>query len=228
MNIKIIVLINMFTLSVFSQECLQGRPEKIGQGLPNLKEEVCYIDGSTLYIEGKFGSVSLEALKNNGITNLVLNSPGGSTGTAIAAAKYIRAHRIQTLVPDGAYCASSCTLIFQAGVLRQAYKTSKFIYHCVGVGRFGTMIFTQECGSDLSKLTPKCQKDLDDFIESSIIGTEKHFENYKTYNALDLFSVLMSQPDLPEWFETGNFCKKHMTLNSMQTMEFNVVQEIVD
>lgn len=49
-----------------------------------------------------------------------LNSPGGALQDAIAMAKMIREHKLDTEVADGALCASSCPLIFAGGVKRLA------------------------------------------------------------------------------------------------------------
>lgn len=58
-----------------------------------------------------------------------LDSAGGSVKDAIAIGQWVRTNNIRTHVPEGAECASSCTIIFQAGVVRSAHPTARFLYH---------------------------------------------------------------------------------------------------
>ncbi len=54
------------------------------------------------------------------IKKVYLHSPGGSVSDAIAMARAIRKAGIATIVPENAYCASSCPLLFAGGVEREA------------------------------------------------------------------------------------------------------------
>ncbi|MET0867573.1 MAG: hypothetical protein ABWY35_05685 [Pseudorhodoplanes sp.] len=54
------------------------------------------------------------------VKTVVLHSPGGSVQDAIKIGRMIRDRKFNTEVGDGAYCASSCPLIFAAGVERTA------------------------------------------------------------------------------------------------------------
>jgi ATP-dependent protease ClpP protease subunit len=210
-------------------ECFTNPPPNIGHGLPNVKKEVCYVVGDTLIVEGVIGEVTLEALRSpkNNIKKVYLNSPGGNTNIANVAAVYIRQNRIETYLAENSICASSCTLVYQAGITRSAYPRSRLLYHCVGLGGFATMIFAQSCGTDLNNLTPSCAKDLQDFQDSSTIGTEKHFEQYLDYDSADMFRFLMGQPDDKNWFEQGNFCKKKVIISAEESMKLNVVQKLI-
>jgi hypothetical protein len=51
---------------------------------------------------------------------IVLLSPGGSVADAMAMGRAIRKRGLDTRVPDEGYCASSCPLVFAAGVDRRA------------------------------------------------------------------------------------------------------------
>lgn len=51
---------------------------------------------------------------------LYLHSPGGSVFDALTMARAVRAAKLATIVPDNAYCASSCPLLFAGGVEREA------------------------------------------------------------------------------------------------------------
>ncbi len=66
-----------------------------------------------------------------GVTEIVIHSPGGSVNEATEMAHTIRDQGLDTRVlPDG-YCASSCPLVFAAGVKRFADKTSWIGVHQV-------------------------------------------------------------------------------------------------
>lgn len=73
----------------------------------------------------------LAADRAAGVTEIVLHSPGGSVNDATAIAHIIRERKLDTRVlPDG-YCASSCPLVFAAGVNRIADRTSWIGVHQV-------------------------------------------------------------------------------------------------
>jgi hypothetical protein len=54
------------------------------------------------------------------VRRLILNSPGGSLDDAIAMAKILRERGVDTEVPSGALCASSCPLVLAGGLRRFA------------------------------------------------------------------------------------------------------------
>jgi hypothetical protein len=54
------------------------------------------------------------------IDTVALNSPGGSVDDALAMGELLRARGFATSVGSGAMCASSCPLVFAAGVERHA------------------------------------------------------------------------------------------------------------
>jgi hypothetical protein len=54
------------------------------------------------------------------IKTVVLNSPGGSVADALTMGRLIREKKFATEVEAGKYCASSCPLVFAAGVERRA------------------------------------------------------------------------------------------------------------
>jgi len=54
------------------------------------------------------------------VRTLVLHSPGGAVNDALEMARLIRQSKLATNVPDNAYCASSCPLVFAGGSRRLA------------------------------------------------------------------------------------------------------------
>lgn len=72
---------------------------------------------------------SILALDPENIRVVVLRSEGGSVRDAIAIGNWIRENEIRTHVPAGSYCYSSCTVLFQSGVVRSAHASAHFAYH---------------------------------------------------------------------------------------------------
>jgi hypothetical protein len=56
------------------------------------------------------------------VKTVLLNSPGGAVGDALAISKLIREKKLGTKVASGALCASSCPIIMAGGVVREAEK----------------------------------------------------------------------------------------------------------
>lgn len=63
------------------------------------------------------------------VKTVVLRSPGGSVQDALAMGRLIRAKGFATEVPAGAYCASSCPLVFSGGVERRAGRNAALGVH---------------------------------------------------------------------------------------------------
>jgi hypothetical protein len=63
------------------------------------------------------------------IETVSLNSPGGALEDAMAIAELIREKELDTLVEDGAFCASSCPLILAGGMNRVAGEKSAIGVH---------------------------------------------------------------------------------------------------
>jgi len=69
--------------------------------------------------------------RSAGVKEIVLHSPGGSVGDATEMARTIREQGLDTRILADGYCASSCPLVFAAGVKRFADKTSWIGVHQV-------------------------------------------------------------------------------------------------
>jgi hypothetical protein len=65
------------------------------------------------------------------VSEIVLHSPGGSVTDATAMAHIIRERKLDTRILADGYCASSCPLVFAAGVKRIADATSWIGVHQV-------------------------------------------------------------------------------------------------
>jgi hypothetical protein len=66
-------------------------------------------------------------------TIVVTTGPGGVVGTAVSIGSEIRARGWSTLVPAGAQCASSCSLIWLAGQTRMLGTGAQIGFHAMSV-----------------------------------------------------------------------------------------------
>ena len=91
------------------------------------------------------------------VSELVLHSPGGSVGDALAMARMIRSAGISTSVPENGYCASSCPLVLASGLYRSAGNHSFIGVHQVFAlpNAIGTL---QQGMSDGQTVSALCQQ----------------------------------------------------------------------
>ena len=163
--------------------------------------------GDTLYIDGKIQDIQWSNLRDGeykGIKRIVLNSFGGHVEGAKELAQVIREQGLMTVVPAGGVCMSACTLLFQAGVKRQAHQSAIFTYHAPRSGQIGVSKIR-----DLCKVRGEeyCKKIVDDLIASARDTADNFFNLFLQYG-LDpaLKDVFYSLPEETEeiWKEDGN------------------------
>lgn len=96
------------------------------------------------------------------ITELILHSPGGSVNDALEIGKLIRESELNTKVVANGYCASSCPLVFAAGVERAAHESSWIGVHQVYTpsSTFGSI---QQGMDQAQRISALCQQALVDF-----------------------------------------------------------------
>jgi hypothetical protein len=92
------------------------------------------------------------------IKTVVLNSPGGSVQDALSMGRLIRDRGFSTEVENGAYCASSCPLMFAGGVQRLAGKSAAIGVHQV----FSLGGATDDNMANAQQISALCQKHLRD------------------------------------------------------------------
>ena len=193
-------------------------------------EESCFVFGSNLFVEGRIGHKVLNTLKTyDDIKGISLHSPGGSTSVAIEIGKLVREKELITWMRPQAVCASSCTLVFQAGARRYAGPDSLLFYHCVGMGPFARMVLEQSCGPDIESYDAQCSQDLNDFIEITTQSTKEYMaENHLKYGmSQEFYDYFFSEKAFDDrWFEKANFCQRKLALGSEDALRFNIVQEI--
>ena len=89
-------------------------------------------DGTTLNLDGAYGTRSAEAVrqaleKNPSVRRVVLAGPGGRLGTAFEINRMIRNRRLATRVDTG--CASACTIAFLGGADRSISPSGRLGFH---------------------------------------------------------------------------------------------------
>jgi ATP-dependent protease ClpP protease subunit len=64
-----------------------------------------------------------------GKITLALDSPGGSVRGASHFADWIKENKVDTIVPNGAWCASACVIVWGAGAHKSAGETARIGVH---------------------------------------------------------------------------------------------------
>ncbi len=111
---------------------------------------------------GIFEAFSAEVTKRSDyIKTVVLNSPGGSVGDALAMGKLIREKKFATEVENGKYCASSCPLVFVGGVERRAGEKAAIGVHQV-FAMAGDVSAVKDGMNEAQRVSARCQRYLGD------------------------------------------------------------------
>lgn len=95
------------------------------------------------------------------IKTVVLNSPGGSVGDALAMGKLIRDRKLATEVESGKYCASSCPLVFVGGVERRAGDKAAIGVHQV-FAMAADVSAVKDGMNEAQRVSARCQRYLGD------------------------------------------------------------------
>jgi hypothetical protein len=102
------------------------------------------------------------ARRGDYVKTVVLNSPGGSVGDALAMGKLIREKKLATEVEAGKYCASSCPLVFFGGVERRAGDKASIGVHQVFAMSASDPMAPRDDMSDAQRISARCQRYLAD------------------------------------------------------------------
>ena len=96
------------------------------------------------------------------IKTVVLNSPGGSVGDALAMGRLIREKKFATEVEAGKYCASSCPLVFAGGAERRAGDKAAIGVHQVTAISSAANAAPRDDMSMAQNISARCQRYLGD------------------------------------------------------------------
>lgn len=102
------------------------------------------------------------ARRGDYVKTVVLNSPGGSVGDALAMGRLIRDRKLATEVEAGKYCASSCPLVFFGGVERRAGDKAAIGVHQVFAMSPSDPAAPRDDMSDAQRISARCQRYLGD------------------------------------------------------------------
>ena len=91
------------------------------------------------------------------VKTVVLHSPGGSIGEAMAMGRLIRQKKFATEVADGRYCASSCPLVFAGGTNRRVgAKAAIAVHQVIALAREGDAPL--DSMDSVQRVSAECQK----------------------------------------------------------------------
>jgi hypothetical protein len=96
------------------------------------------------------------------IKTVVLNSPGGSVADALIMGRLIRERKFATEVEAGKYCASSCPLVFAAGIERRAGDRAAIGVHQVATAGSAASGAPRDEMNVAQKISARCQRYLSD------------------------------------------------------------------
>jgi hypothetical protein len=82
---------------------------------------------------------------------VLTTGPGGSVGAALAIGGEIRARGWATLVPEGATCASACSMIWLAGARRMLAEGGRIGFHAMSIRQNGFAVETHRPDVDLRR-----------------------------------------------------------------------------
>jgi hypothetical protein len=108
---------------------------------------------------GRFAS-EIEA-RGEYVKTVLLNSPGGSVGDALAISKLIREKKLGTKVASGALCASSCPIVMAGGVSREAEKGAVIGVHQIFNGS-KEKLSPEQAMSDAQRTTADVSRHLEE------------------------------------------------------------------
>lgn len=189
----------------------------------------CRVEGDIFYLEGMITSDMVFELKflHSHVKVLELNSYGGLVKDAYELAAWIRERGLVTRVRKGARCASACTLLFQAGVQREAHPESKFLYHGARLGSewlSNWFDFRYQFGRE------RALKFLAQQFDEVGQETISFFDQLVEYGMDPKFiRWYQEQPEETNWFERGNFTRKQdVIISANELKQWGVVLSFVD
>ncbi|WP_375599016.1 hypothetical protein [Devosia sp. Naph2] len=115
-----------------------GRPRPALNTPPDILDEPLRIEltsGGVLRLTGTIDPGSAQRFeqeivsRGEYVSTVLLDSPGGSVDDALEMGRQILEHGLNTQVPDGALCASSCPIVFASGTEREAGRDAAIGVH---------------------------------------------------------------------------------------------------
>lgn len=145
-----------------------------------------------------------------------LDSPGGPVGESFKIGILIRDHRLGTVVPKGAECASACVFVFAGGVVREVQPGGK-----VGV-HMASMMFDDEYVNALEKLLlTRSTLSVHDRVRVIVAYNEQFAATVMAATANYLVRMGLSMKILFPTVETSHLDIHWLTANELR--DYNVV-----
>jgi len=154
----------------------QNAPSDITADPKTLKQPIRFElrPGGILSAEGSIepgaaGRFATEiAARGEYVKTVLLNSPGGAVGDALAMSKLIREKKLGTKVASGALCASSCPIVMAGGITREAEKGAVIGVHQIFNGST-EKLSPEQAMSDAQKTTADVSRHLEEMgIKSGV------------------------------------------------------------
>lgn len=222
----LIFLCMSFVDRASGQETICHRYVKVNPAQEPASGPRCRVIGEVFYFDGAVTEDLYYELRDHApqIKTIELNSFGGAVVAAYKIAELVRERGLSTNVRKGARCASACTLIFQAGVRRTAYPTTRFLYHAARLSSLwvGDWLDARTNDNRQQKLDQLAQQFVEVREES-----EKLFSLLIFYGLDPEFIRLYQQrPETSTWFIDGNFTRTdNWIISAAQMTKYNIVQD---
>jgi len=113
---------------------------------------------------------------------VITTGPGGSVGPALAIGNETRARGCSTLVPQGASCASACSMIWLAGRTRMLAIGAQIGFHAMAMVQHGQRTETHDMDIYLRRWLTDLGYPLD--AEATIVNTRA--TSIRWYDAIEL------------------------------------------
>lgn len=167
-----------------------------------------------------------EKVKDQIDTVVLEDSEGGDFYVGLYIAKEIRRLGIDTKIPDGKFCYSSCSIMFQGGVSRTIGKTSIMMYHPPNVGESVLQNHVTHCTGEVKAVD--CEERFTRLVEYNTKLMNEWLETMTTLGASPTLSFLMTNQLKSEpWGYRGNFTEySHFTLTGEEAKLINVATHI--
>ncbi len=225
MKILILFFIQFVAFQSYSQETVCHRFNKLNPAQEPSTGPRCRVVGETFYFDGAVTEEMYYELRDYHphIKRLELNSYGGLVLSAYKIAELVRQRGISTNVRKQAKCASACTLIYQAGSVRSAHPSVRFLYHSPRLSNLWSENWLESRNSvGREKSLAELAKQFDETqIESArffamLIELGIHPKFIELYKAL---------PETSTWFLDGNLMRtENLIISAPRLIEYNVVQ----
>lgn len=198
--------------------------------MPCLSRGRYHLDGPVLFVEGRIDAMLYDLFKREGLEqslrHIELNSFGGNLEYAYLVAEIIRTRRMTTHIRAGARCASTCTILYQAGVERSAHYSAWLGYHGVRSSSARLYEYRELCSTSPS--SDRCSEFLRRWYSECAQGTEKLFAVLERYGASPaLFRDYRMLGVEADWADKGNCFKiRNWRLSASEAQLYRLVLDV--